>query len=1030
MKIHFTHSNTRAAFLKFTVKVFVLAASLLFICLDDTYATAWTTGTAGDVTVLSNWTNGTTSPTSFTTPGDTWTINLAMTMTTSENWTVGTSAGTPSPVTFATGGSVNNSISAGGTSTINIYGDLIMTGGTFTLGGTGTSNVVNIYGNVTFSSGTISSTGATSLFNINIYGNYTMSGGSVNTAGSASGTVTTNVNGNFAMSGGVYTSAGSSTIITNNIYGNCSFSGTSAMTCTGSSATSIVHLSLPTASGTMLADNTSTGAWSKTNIYIDAGCTAQLDGNFSVATGGAVVTTSGSFGLTVNGTLICPASYDVYGAGLFKLNAGATLEVANALGINGAIISTPAASSTFNTAANYLFNGTVAQVTGTKLPATLVAPDTITINNGAGVTLTNTTSTTGTLLFTNGILYTGTNTMTTDGAASAVVGAGANNYVDGTLIKNISGYSSVHYEVGDLDYAPMNLAFSAAGTGGGLGVMTTNGLHPMVATSGLQTTNMVNHYWTITDYSSSGPVTVTPAATYNAGDILGGSNATFVTQEYSGSAWLGSALTSTNTSAPYSTTPNSGIALSSLPGDYIFGSGCNTGAITGTPTVCLSSSTHLSDATTGGVWSSSNTGIATVDAFGVVYGVATGTATISYTVGCPAILLVSVGTQPITGITTLCSGSTTQLSDATGGGVWTSSNTSVATVSGSGLVYGVSGGSVNIIYTSGGCPSVSAPVTVVSLPGIIPATATVCNGSVVSLSDATGGGAWSSSNNSIATVSLSGVVTGAGPGNTTIIYTSGSCSTSATITVSGAISPITGTPTTFCAGSATNLSDATPGGTWSSSNTIVATVNNSGNVQGVGAGSANISYAAGGCSITIPITIDGPGGGSITGRDSVCIGSLHAMNLSDGITGGAWSSSNTARATVDPATGVVTGVSTGRDTIRYIVTNACGTYTVTYAIYVRTATQCATGINEATEGHAAELNLFPNPNSGTFTMQLLSATDEDVHVIITNIVGEKVREFVTTTNKAVEIRLDPAAGIYLLSGSTAHGSYMAKVVVD
>jgi hypothetical protein len=56
------------------------------------------------------------------------------------------------------------------------------------------------------------------------------------------------------------------------------------------------------------------------------------------------------------------------------------------------------------------------------------------------------------------------------------------------------------------------------------------------------------------------------------------------------------------------------------------------GTITGTATVVAGSTTILSNATTGGTWSSSATGIATVSSAGVVTGVAAGTATISYTV--------------------------------------------------------------------------------------------------------------------------------------------------------------------------------------------------------------------------------------------------------------------------------------------------------------------------------------------------------------------------------------------------------------
>ena len=119
-------------------------------------------------------------------------------------------------------------------------------------------------------------------------------------------------------------------------------------------------------------------------------------------------------------------------------------------------------------------------------------------------------------------------------------------------------------------------------------------------------------------------------------------------------------------------------------------------SITGTLQVCINSTTTLTDAITGGVWSSLNTGIATIDASGVVTGVSAGTATINYTItnanGCDSTVnaLVTVNTLPavaaITGNLHVCIGNSTQLNDATTGGTWSSSNSAVATVNSSGLV--------------------------------------------------------------------------------------------------------------------------------------------------------------------------------------------------------------------------------------------------------------------------------------------------------------------------------------------------------
>ncbi len=352
--------------------------------------------------------------------------------------------------------------------------------------------------------------------------------------------------------------------------------------------------------------------------------------------------------------------------------------------------------------------------------------------------------------------------------------------------------------------------------------------------------------------------------------------------------------------------------------------------ISGTASACAGSTITLTDANAGGHWSSSNTGIASVgSSSGVVTGVSAGTCTISYTLGTSSVMVTfTVNPSPaaISGASTVIVGFTLTLSDAVAGGTWSSSGTSIATVA-SGVVTAVSPGTVTIGYTlAGGCETTHI-VTVTALPGI-QGTDNVCIGSTRTLTDSIAGGHWSSSNTAIATIgSSTGVVTGISSGTCTLTYTVGTNITTVTFTVNFA-APISGS-LVVSVGGTTTLSDASGGGVWLSSLTPVATAGSAtGVVTGISAGTATIYYVVTltGCSTSVVVTVNIPIH-AIHGAASVCDGST--ITLADSTSGGVWSSSNTAIATVGSSTGVVTGVSSGICTISYTVGSASATFTVT-----------------------------------------------------------------------------------------------------
>ena len=422
------------------------------------------------------------------------------------------------------------------------------------------------------------------------------------------------------------------------------------------------------------------------------------------------------------------------------------------------------------------------------------------------------------------------------------------------------------------------------------------------------------------------------------------------------------------------------------------------------PQVCTGGTITLSDATGGGVWSSSNPGTASVSG-GVVTGVIAGTATISYSIGsCSSTTTVTVNATPSAinpAPISLCIGNSTTLTDATGGGAWSSSTPSVATISAGGLITAVSPGTATIFYTVGSC-SANIVATVNTTPAAIsPAAPSVCLGSTTTLSDIVGGGVWSSTATGTATISGTGVVTGITTGTATISYVIGTCSTATTITVNPVPTPINPTPASVCQGGAVTLTDATGGGAWSSNAPGTASITAGGVVTGVAIGTATIAYTNGfGCSATTVVTVTTLGtAGTILGPLTICQGSFDIYI--DFTAGGVWSMSNGLG--VISSVGVVDALSPGADTVIYTVTNVCGSVSTTKAITIVPATVGAgiiTGPSNVCVGSSITLsdatapggtwsstNVYANIGSATGIVTGVSAGLDTIIYTLTTVCG-------------------------------------------
>lgn len=235
--------------------------------------------------------------------------------------------------------------------------------------------------------------------------------------------------------------------------------------------------------------------------------------------------------------------------------------------------------------------------------------------------------------------------------------------------------------------------------------------------------------------------------------------------------------------------------------------------------------------------------------------------------------------------------------------------------------------------------------------------------------------------------------------------------------------PITG-PDTTCIGSTTTLADATPGGTWSSSNTSVAVVSSGGVVAGVTTGPVTITYSNLGCNAIKNIYVNTvPSAGTISGTYYVC---PIPIAFTETVAGGVWGVTNPSIAGVS-TTGSVFAIAPGLTTVTYSVTNGCGTSTASFPI---NTTPCLNEVAPIGHTNGLKLQLSPNPNSGIFNFNISSATNEPAYLSISDMLGKEVKTLTTTTNKTETFSTDLPAGVYIISITTAQGKDVAKLIID
>ena len=742
-----------------------------------------------------------------------------------------------------------------------------------------------------------------------------------NTGQCATGTtlsITVNDNATIALSSAVGTDA--QTVCINHAITNITYaiggSGSNASITSGSlpaGVTSSYNNGVFTISGTPASSGnfsytiTATGSCGPATIS----GTLAVSGDATIALGSA----TGTDGQTVCiNQPITTITYNIGGTGGSASITSGTLPAGLTSGYAGGVFTisgTPTASGNFP----YIITAT-----GGCGPATING--TLTVNPNATIALSSAAGTDGQTVCVNHAITT---------IAYAIAGSGSNaSITTGVLPAGLtSGFNNGVFTISGTPTASGNFPYIITATGGCgpatiSGTLTVNPDATIALSSAAGTdgqTVCINQ-----------PITT---ITYNIGGT--GSNASIttgvlpagVTSGYNGNVFTISGTPTASGNFPYIITATGGCGPATINGTLTVNADATIAlsSATGTDgqTVCINQPITTITYTIGGTGSNAAITIGTLPA-GVSGSYNNGVFTISGTPGAtgnfPYTIAATGSCAPATihGTLTVNADGTIVRSSAAGTDAQTvcinhaivnityaigGSGSGAGIISGS-LPAGVTGNYSNGVFTISGTPTVSGSYAYTvgvtgsacnnpSLPGTllvnpIPVVAditgpvTVCSGAAISLNDITPQGVWNSSDPSKATIDNSGVVTAKAPGTVIITYTvtntcgSASNTTPFTVTITGkpAVTPIVSTGNETCAGNTLALNDATGNGVWSSSNTAIARISNSGVVTGVTGGTATISYTVSGTcgdsSALYPVIIDAQPSLTVSADTTICTG--------------------------------------------------------------------------------------------------------------------------------------------------------------
>ena len=293
---------------------------------------------------------------------------------------------------------------------------------------------------------------------------------------------------------------------------------TSSGTWTGSADTSNPKMQITVDSGVTLDASSATAGFKLRNNTLNFAVNGTLNlGKLTITAGG----TLGSFTLGANGTLITATT--------------------SASGLPGIFSTFAAGKIILPTTANYVFNGTNVQVTGTSANnATMPSiVNNLTFSNSLGFTLSQATEVDGILTLTAGKVTAAAGI--TLGSSATLVGGSSTAYVNGQLtvpFTTAPSLASYTFPVGTASaYSPISIANFSDANAGTVTASATATQNPNQSSSGIDSLLYIARYWTLTGSGFSAP-TYDFTGTFVSGDNINGANtASLIVQKWDGSSW-------------------------------------------------------------------------------------------------------------------------------------------------------------------------------------------------------------------------------------------------------------------------------------------------------------------------------------------------------------------------------------------------------------------------------------------------------------------------------------------------------------